>query len=188
MITNVQEYFSDFYKCLKTISSAELERATQILEDAHQSRNTIFVIGNGQSAASASAFALDLTKQTSPKAPNHRFRVISLTDNQSAITAWANDVNYAAVFTEQLKGLWQAGDVLLAVSGSGNSPNVVEACRWVRQQKGLVIGLTGFDGGTLRSLSDACVLVESDDYGYVETAHIAIMHFWVTEFHARLGS
>jgi D-sedoheptulose 7-phosphate isomerase len=185
---DIKTYFSNFFTALTSISTSELALATQIMDKAYRSRNTIYIIGNGQSAASASAFALDLTKQTAPQPPKHRFRAISLTDNQSAITAWANDVDYESIFTEQLKGLWLADDVVLAVSASGNSPNVINACRWVRQNAGQVIGLAGFEGGALRSVSDACIVVHSPDYGYIETAHVAIMHYWVTVFHARLAS
>jgi D-sedoheptulose 7-phosphate isomerase len=185
---DIKEYFNNFYSALTSISTNEVDSAIQILETAYQSRGTIYVIGNGQSAASASAFALDLTKQTAPEPPKHRFRVISLTDNSSAITAWGNDVDYESIFTEQLKSLWGTGDILLAVSASGNSPNVISACQWVHQNKGQVIGLTGFEGGKLRSVSDACIVVHSTDYGFIETAHIAIMHYWVTVFHARLAS
>jgi D-sedoheptulose 7-phosphate isomerase len=111
---DIKGYFSNFFTALTSISTNELDLATQILENAHRSGGTIYIIGNGQSAASASAFALDLTKQTAPKPPKRRFRAISLTDNQSAITAWANDVDYESIFTEQLKSLWLAEDVVLA--------------------------------------------------------------------------
>ncbi len=184
---NIKNYFDIFFQALKSISSAQLEQATAILDEAYCYDRTIFVIGNGQSAATASAFALDLTKQTASTLLKRRFRVISLTDNLSAITAWANDVSYEAIFTEQLKSLFRPDDVLIAVSVSGNSPNVVKACEWVCQQGGQIIGLVGFDGGSIKQLADVCIVVNSHDYGHVETAHVALMHYWVDLFRGRLA-
>lgn len=186
MTTGFQDYAGRFSEALYSIDHTEVEAATQILEKAYLSRNTIFIIGNGQSAASASAFALDLTKQTAPPEPLARFRAISLTDNLSAVTAWGNDIDYESIFTEQLKSLWCPQDVLLAISASGNSPNVIQACKWVHQYEGSVIGLAGFEGGKLKPLCEACVVVHSPDYGFIETAHIAVTHYWVTYFHSRL--
>ena len=187
MIGKIKDHFDILYAALNSISTLQLDLATQILEQAYQNKQTIYVIGNGQSAASASAFALDLTKQTSPVPPKHRFRVMSLTDNQSAITARANDVSYDSIFTEQLKSFWMQEDVILAVSASGNSPNVIHTCRWALENLGQVIGLTGFDGGELHTVSHACIVVDSTDFGHIETAHIAIMHYWVSLFHERLA-
>jgi D-sedoheptulose 7-phosphate isomerase len=180
-------YFHTLYTALETIPTAELDAANAIIDKAYQDDQTIYVIGNGQSAATASAFALDLTKQTTPPPHRRRFRVIALTDNLSALTAWANDVAYEAVFTEQLKGLMRPGDVVLAISASGNSPNIVHACQWAREHGGRVLGLAGFSGGRLQELADACVVVRIDDYGHVETAHIAVCHYWVDFFRERLA-
>lgn len=188
MAIEFKDYVGKFSTALSSIDHSEVDAVTHILEKVYQSRNTIFVIGNGQSAASASAFALDLTKQTAPPEPLPRFRSISLTDNLSAITAWGNDVDYESIFTEQLKSLYREGDGLLAISASGNSPNVIHACSWARRNKGHVIGLSGFEGGKLMPLCEACVVVRSPDYGFIETAHIAVMHYWVTYFHSRLPS
>lgn len=183
---DIRHYFDRFAQALDSISSSELDRATAILDEAYRYDHTIYVVGNGQSAATSSAFALDLTKQTVLRSSVRRFRVISLTDNISALTAWANDVNYEAIFTEQLKSLFRTDDVLLAISVSGNSPNVVNACQWVQQQGGKVIGMVGFDGGCIKQFADACIVVDSCDYGHVETAHIALMHYWVDLFRERL--
>ena len=186
MTININNYFEDAYKAVKTISTSQLNLATQILEQVHQNQQTTYVIGNGQSAASASAFALDLSLHTGIHSSKRRFRIISLTDNNAAITAWANDVNYESIFTEQLKSLWNPGDVLLAVSASGSSPNIIQACSWVNENEGQIIGLTGFKGGSLCALSQACIVVDSSDYGYIETAHVAVMHYWVAYFKQKL--
>ncbi|MDQ4077999.1 MAG: SIS domain-containing protein [Chloroflexota bacterium] len=180
-------YSQLLFEALEGIAEAQVEGATAVLDRVYRQDGTIYVVGNGQSATTASAFALDLTKQTAPPPGKRRFRVVSLTDNAAALTAWANDVSYEAIFAEQLKGLWRPDDVLLAISASGNSPNVVQACEWVREQGDVVVGLTGFTGGRVRELADACIHVDVDDYGLVETAHIAIMHYWVDLFRERLA-
>jgi D-sedoheptulose 7-phosphate isomerase len=187
MISNISNYFEGLYQLLQTLSTAQLDGATAILEDAYRHDRTVYVIGNGQSAATASAFALDLTKQAAPPAPKRRFRTLSLTDNVSALTAWGNDLNYESVFTEQLRALLCPGDVLMAISVSGSSPNVIDASRWTRENGGKVIGLAGFSGGKLLEVSDACLVFNSRDYGYVETAHVAVLHYWVDLFRERLA-
>jgi D-sedoheptulose 7-phosphate isomerase len=187
MPVSIMHYFHNLYNTLQTLSSIELDRATELLDEVYQADGTLYVIGNGQSAATASAFALDLSKQTAPTTPKRRFRVISLTDNLSAITAWGNDVSYEAVFTEQLRGLMRPADLLVAISVSGSSPNVIHACQWVCESGGKVIGLAGFNGGKLREVSHACLVFNSSDYGFVETAHVAVLHYWVDVFRERLA-
>ena len=182
---SIPDYLATLANTLARIPEAQVEAATQLIAHAYEGDQTIFVIGNGQSATTASAFALDLTKGTA--GPGRRFRVIALTDNTAALTAWANDVNYEAIFTEQLVSLFRPGDLLLAISASGNSPNVLAAAAWARAHEGKVLALTGFGGGKLSEIADAAVVVPSDDYGHVETAHIAISHYWVDYFRAWLA-
>jgi D-sedoheptulose 7-phosphate isomerase len=185
-IVNIRDYFSNFFEILNNISVTQLDCGTSLLDEAYRQDRTIFVVGNGQSAATASAFALDLSKQSISSDSQRRFRIISLSDNLAAITAWANDLSYEAIFTEQLKTLFRAGDILLAISVSGNSPNILRASEWVIAHKGKVIALTGFEGGQLQQLADTAIIINSSDYGYVETAHVAIMHYWVDFFRERL--
>ena len=187
-MVSVSNYFQALFDALNTISILQLDLATAVLERAYQGDRVIYVIGNGQSATTATAFALDFTKQTITPGLKRRFRVIALTDNMAAVTAWANDLNYESIFTEQLKSLFRPNDVLIAISASGNSPNVLAACQWVRQNQGHIIGLAGFEGGRLKDVSDACVVVKVADYGHIETAHLAILHYWVDLFRERLAS
>ena len=182
-----EDWMSVFAGALQTISADAVARAVDILADAQRHERAIFMIGNGQSATTANAFALDLTKQTTPPPGQPRFRTISLACNVAALTAWGNDVSFEAVFTEQLKSLYRSGDVLIAISVSGSSPNVVDACRWVKTQGGAIIAFTGSDGGALASLADANIWVQSRDYGHVETGHIAVMHYLVDYFRAFLA-
>ena len=182
---DIPAYFSALANIVTRISEDDLRAATQLIQAAYQDDRTIFIIGNGQSATTATAFALDLTKGTS--GPYRRFRVIALTDNMAAITAWANDVNYEAIFAEQLVSLFRPGDLLLVISASGNSPNVLAAAAWMRAHQGKIIALAGFGGGRLRQMADAAVVVPSDDYGHVETAHVAICHYWIDAMRAWLA-
>jgi D-sedoheptulose 7-phosphate isomerase len=186
-MVEIKDYFRALFDALNTISGAQLELATNLLEQAYRQDRAVYVIGNGQSATTATAFALDLTKQTVTPGLERRFRIMALTDNMAAITAWANDVNYESVFTEQLRSLFRPNDVLIAISASGNSPNVLAACQWVRQNNGRIIGLAGFEGGALKDIADACLVVHVADYGHIETAHLAILHYWVDVFRERLA-
>ncbi len=181
------EYFRALYDALQTVSAADFEAATAILDAAYAKDRTIFVAGNGQSATTASAFALDLAKQSAPPEPRRRFRLVSLSDNIAALTAWGNDVGYEVIFTEQLKSLFRPGDVLLAISVSGSSPNVVHAAEWMREHGGLVVAMVGCEGGRLHQIADASVLIRSRDYGHVETGHLALLHYWVDRFRERLA-
>lgn len=175
-------YFSQLADALQTVDPVVLAAATAILDDLYRRDGTLFAAGNGQSASTVDAFALDMSKQTAGNRNVRRFRTVSLASSISALTAWANDTSYADVFLEQLKTHFRAGDVLVAVSASGNSPNIVRAAEWVREQGSAVIALTGFTGGKLRPVATACVHVDVADYGHAETAHIAIMHYWVDYF------
>lgn len=175
-------YFDELHTALNTIQASDMDASLALLERAYANDQTIFVAGNGQSATTADAFALDLTKQTCGQSAVRRFRAYSLSANGAAVTAWANDTSYDSIFVEQLRGYFKSGDVLVVFSASGNSPNVVAAAEWVRAHDGYVIALTGFNGGRLRSLADACLHVDIADYGHAETAHIAITHYWVDYF------
>ena len=145
--------------------------------------STIFIMGNGGSAATASHFACDLAKGTQrPGVP--LFRVIALTDNVPLMTAWGNDTSYDRIFAEQLRPLVQPDDLAIAISGSGNSPNVLEAVRVARQAGARTIGWTGFQGGKLRDLVDVCVIVPSDCMEQIEDAHLIMEHAICTALRA----
>jgi D-sedoheptulose 7-phosphate isomerase len=135
----------------------------------------VFLLGNGGSAATASHMANDLSKATIvPGLP--RMRVIALTDNVSIITAWANDESYDCVFKEQLENLLNPGDTVLAISASGNSPNVLRAMEFARERGAVTIGWTGRAGGCLKDLVDHCVHVPTDDVGMIENVHMVFDH------------
>ncbi len=148
------------------------------LEQARQHHQTVFLVGNGGSAATASHMANDFGAGITPADDPLPFRALALTDNVAALTAIANDDGYQNVFVRQLRIHYRPGDKLVAISASGNSPNVVAAAEWVKQHGGKVIGLVGFDGGKLKALSDLVIHVETQkgEYGPVEDIHMILDH------------
>jgi len=144
---------------------------------ARERGSTIFFVGNGGSAATASHFAQDLA-EVGRKAKVKSFKTLSLTDNVPYITAVGNDYGYDKVFSMQLKELFNPGDVLVAISASGNSPNVIEAANLAKEKDGPTVGLVGFDGGRLGELCDYIVHAVSNkgEYGPVEDIHMILDH------------
>jgi len=170
---------------LSALSHEHLEALAEILFRAYRNDKQVFTLGNGGSSSTASHIAADLAKNTI--GPNmRRFRISSLNENAAIVTALANDLGYEYVFVEQLVNLIRAGDVLVVVSASGNSPNVLHAMRYAQAQSAEVVGLLGFDGGEAAKLADVALVVPSDDYGVVEDVHLVINHILVKHFKARL--
>ena len=166
-----ESYFIEIQRMLDAIKP-QLEPFVMDLYQAYQDDSTIFVIGNGGSAANASHFAQDLAKGTvSDIAQKKRIRAVSLTDNGSFITALANDEGYETIFSQQLMTYAQAADRLVIISGSGNSPNVVKAAEYARDNDIKTLGITGFDGGRVKNLAKINIHVPSFDMGLVEAVH-----------------
>lgn len=167
-------YLSDL---LGRLDCEAIDRVGRVLENAREDGRTIFVIGNGGSASTASHFANDFGFGAR-KAGGKAYRMISLSDNVAFLTAAGNDVGYDLVFVEQLKTLMQPGDVVIAISASGNSPNIVAAIEYANENGGVTVGLSGFDGGRLKQLADVCVHVTTPhgDYGPVEDIHLILDH------------
>jgi D-sedoheptulose 7-phosphate isomerase len=183
--TFVEDYFERLRRLIDKMPVERIEAIGEILLDAYRHDKQVFVVGNGGSAATASHMACDLGKNTIR--PNlRRFRITSLTDNVPLLTALANDGGYGHVFSEQLMNLIRPGDVLIALSGSGRSPNILEAIRYARSQSATVVALLGFDGGEAVELADEYVLVPSDDYGLIEDMHMILDHVLTGYFKRRL--
>jgi D-sedoheptulose 7-phosphate isomerase len=158
------------------------------LENAYNSNQSIYVIGNGGSAANASHFAQDLAKGIFFEKPVAKtMKAISLTDNIAHITAIANDTGYQNIFSAQLNTYAQNSDVLICISGSGNSENIVEAVKAAKQKNMFVIGVTGFDGGQLKSIANFSVHVPLHEMCTVESIHSIIFHLIVLELRERLA-
>jgi len=163
---------------LRTIDAIPLERVEQAIDWLKQARaegRAIFTCGNGGSASTASHFVCDMVKGASYKRPT-RFRIQALTDNLATLTAYSNDVSYECVFVEQLKNFAQPGDVLLAISGSGNSPNVLRAVEYANAAGLKTIALTGRDGGQLGRLAQLEINVADPHMGRIEDGHMIIAH------------
>jgi D-sedoheptulose 7-phosphate isomerase len=160
---------------LAQIPIEAVERVVEIILMAYRGGRHVYILGNGGSASTATHFACDLSKATIVEG-RARLRVTSLTDNIALLTAWANDTSYENVFAEQLANLLSPGDVVVAISASGNSPNVLAAIDAARGRGAVTVGLVGFTGGSLRNAVDAAVHVPSDRYGVVEDCHLVLEH------------
>lgn len=182
---HIQRYLDEMKYMLDALPLERIQDVVDVLLSANYVGSTVFILGNGGSAATASHFACDLAKGTiTPGRP--RFRVIALTDNMPLVTAWSNDVDYEQVFAEQLSGLIGRGDVVVAISGSGNSPNVLRAVELARRMGGITIGFSGFAGGRLSTLVDVPVVVPCDCMEQIEDVHTILCHLTCTVLRERL--
>jgi D-sedoheptulose 7-phosphate isomerase len=183
---HIRSYLDRLETALAKIPAERVAEMSERLYRAYQDGKQVFVVGNGGSASTASHMAADLAKNTI--GPNmRRFRIMSLNDNIPLLTALSNDLGYQRMVTEQLMNLIRPGDVLVAISGSGNSPNVLHAIDYARSQCAQVVGLLGFDGGRAAPLCDTAIIVGSTDYGVVEDAHLILNHILVEYFRDRLS-
>jgi D-sedoheptulose 7-phosphate isomerase len=160
---------------LGRLDTAVIAQIVEVLHEARLNGRTVFLMGNGGSAATASHWANDLSKGASRPGAS-RLRVIALTDNVPLITAWANDTEYANIFKEQLANLVRPGDVVIGISGSGNSENVIRAIEYGREVGALTIGLAGFDGGRLRGAAEVCLVAPCDSMERIEDVHLVVSH------------
>jgi D-sedoheptulose 7-phosphate isomerase len=173
---------------LKRLDRKAVAAFVEELERAREEQATVFIVGNGGSAATASHMANDFGVGTRAAVGGRPFRVLALTDNVATMTAIGNDEGYEHLFVSQLRIHYRQGDRLVAISASGNSPNVVAAAEWVKGQGGRVIGLTGFDGGTLKPLCDIAIHAETPkgEYGPVEDVHMILDHLIYTWLKSRV--
>jgi D-sedoheptulose 7-phosphate isomerase len=168
-------YKSGLLQAIDTVDLDRVREAIQILSDARAGGRHIFVCGNGGSASTASHFACDMVKGASFQRAE-RFRIMALTDSLPTLTAYSNDVDYACVFVEQLKNFAQPGDVLMAISGSGNSPNVLRAVEYANATGCRTIALTGRDGGKLGPMAQLNIQVSDPHMGRIEDVHMIVTH------------
>lgn len=186
LATLADDYVGRLRTALGSLSREELTQLGEILTRAYRNGKQVFTVGNGGSSSLASHMAADLAKNTI--GPHmRRFRIMSLNENAAIVTALANDLGYENIFSEQLTNLIRAGDVLIVVSASGNSPNIIKAIDYAQSQSAEVVGLLGFDGGRAAELADLAIVVPSFDYGIVEDVHLIINHILVEHFRARLA-
>ena len=180
----IESYFSDMKKVIETISRDDIDRVVKLLFSAWESGNQVFICGNGGSASTATHFSCDLSKTTIVEG-KRRFKVHCLNDNIPLITAIINDEGFDNLFIEQLKNLFQKGDILICISVHGGvgrdkaalwSQNLVKAMRYAKEMKGYTIGLAGFDGGVMKEIADACIVVPINSTPQVESFHLALEH------------
>jgi D-sedoheptulose 7-phosphate isomerase len=180
----VSEYFMELNNIFNSMKWKDIEDITDIIYSAYVNERTIFILGNGGSASTASHFACDLGKGTLSRVYDHnekRFRVVSLTDNVATISAYANDLSFDDIFIQQLRNLVHKGDVVIAITGSGNSKNVTKAIKYARDCGAVTVGMLGFDGGRVKKFLDKYVIIPSDHYGRIEDVHLILEHL-ITDY------
>ena len=175
VLAPVRQYLDGMGQLLEKIDCDAIEAFADLLFDAWRDDRLVFVFGNGGSASTASHHACDLVKTASVDG-QRRLKAFSLVDNVGMGTALGNDLSYEEVFCYPLETYAKRGDLAVAISASGNSPNVLRACEWARANGLAVVGLTGFSGGKLGDLASLHINIPSDDYGLVEDMHLAVGH------------
>jgi len=171
----VNHYITDLIETLNQLDEIPIQQAIATLHEARLGGQRIFIMGNGGSASTASHFVCDLSKNTR-KSGISDFKVIGLADNMAIFSAYANDEGYENVFAKQLASLVTPGDVVIGISASGNSPNVLNAMAVAKQSKAISIGFTGFDSGKLGGMVDIHLHVPSDCIEHVEDIHLMLEH------------
>jgi len=184
-IYNANAYFDRLSQTIENLPFTTINQIAETLLRAYDWGRMIYLFGNGGSAALASHFACDLGKGT-VNGNGKRFRVLALTDNVPLMTAWSNDSKYEDVFAEQLSNFVQRDDVAFAISGSGNSPNVLRALKLAREAGAITIGLTGYQGGRMKELCDQCMIVPSDNMQIIEDLHLCVAHAVFTAVRRRI--
>ena len=176
----VTAYFEEIRRCLELLDKESIEKIIEVIIDAYHTERTIYILGNGGAASTSSHLACDLGKGTLRRVYDKRekrLRVVSLTDNVALITAYSNDISYDNIFLQQLRNLVEAGDVVIGISGSGNSTNVLRALRYAKKIGAVTVGFSGFStGGKLASIVDVSLIVKSNHYGPIEDVHHIVGH------------
>lgn len=175
-----EEYFQELNKSLDSLDGEKIQKVIGVIFEAYKKNKQVFILGNGGSASTASHFACDLSKGTLDNVYDDRekrFRAISLTDNVAIATAFSNDLSFEDIFCQQLRNLINKGDVVIGISGSGNSLNVIKAIRYAKKCGAKTIGFLGFKtGGKLRKLVDYEITVQDNHYGRIEDVHLVLAH------------
>lgn len=189
---NPQQYLA---RCAEEFGRLDLSQAAGLADEiysAYQDGRFVFICGNGGSGSNSSHFCEDLGKSTLRREDFtndsvKRLKVLSLTDNTPYILAWGNDEGFDRVFVEQLKNFASADDVLIAISGSGNSPNILNAVEWANRHNLRTWGITGYGGGKLKSLGKNNLHVPLDDMGMVESIHLVLFHWVLNDVYGRIN-
>ncbi len=175
------DYLNQLKELLDIFPHDRFNEIVKTLMSAYDGDKQIFIMGNGGSGSTASHFACDINKGSCFDLKK-KFKVICLNDNMPTILAYANDLSYEKIFLEQLKNFLQEGDVVIGISGSGNSENVLQAVSYAKENGARTIGLSGFDGGRLARISDVPLVAAIDDMQKVEDIHIIVVHMLMQQF------
>ncbi len=181
------DYLGLLHATLKGIDRDAFQAMVAIVQHTYDNDKVIYVCGNGGSAATATHMVNDLVKAPAEASGRRPIRAIGLADNMSLVTAYANDIAYAQIFSKQIEALARPGDLLVAISGSGNSPNVLEAAKTARAQGLNVVGMTGFDGGALKDIVDVHLNAPCACIAVAEDAHLILEHALVEVLKTALG-
>ncbi len=189
---NLEEYLSRCSEEFKKLDLTQAERLAEDIYSAYEEGRFVFICGNGGSGSNSSHFCEDLGKSSlHPKDFTNdsvkRLKVLSLTDNTPYILAWGNDEGFDRIFVEQLKNFASPGDLLISISGSGNSANILNAVEWGNKHNLQTWGVTGYSGGKLQSLAKENLHVPLDDMGMVETIHMLLFHWVLNDLYARIN-
>lgn len=175
IISFAKQYLSDLVNLLDSFDMNQFENLTKLILDAYEHDKQIFVMGNGGSGSTASHLVCDINKGCCNDL-DKKFKMICLNDNMPILLAIANDISYDAVFVEQMKNFFNSGDLVIGISGSGNSENVLRAIQYANKNSGKTIGLSGFSGGKLSQIVDVPFIAQIDDMQKVEDVHMIVVH------------
>lgn len=175
----IESYLQTITSTLENLPVRSIAQVVQLIENARAEGRTVFIFGNGGSAATATHFACDLSKGTIASG-KPRIKAISLCDNMALLCAWANDTAYEHVFAGQLENLVEPGDVVIGISGSGNSPNVLNAMALAKAKGAATVGFSGFNGGKLKDMVDIPVVVPNHCMEQIEDVHLLLEHMITT--------
>ena len=175
MRNSIKKYLKKLTQSIENLKIEEIEKVVNIFLKTRDSGNTIYTMGNGGSGSTASHMVCDITKGCSFN-KEKKFKMFCLNDNIPTLLAYSNDVSYDVVFEEQLKNILKPNDVVLAISGSGNSKNIIRAVKYAKSINSTVIGLTGYSGGLLKEISDVSIDANIDDMQISEDIHVIVMH------------
>lgn len=181
----LEQYIATEIEVMKKLDIEAINTAMNLIWDTFEREGTIYIFGNGGSASTASHFQNDFNKGIS-EYTDKKFRFNCLSDNISTLTAIANDISYEDVYSEQLKGRMKENDIVIAISGSGNSKNIIKAVEYAKTQKNAVIGITGYSGGVLKQLADVSLHVPIDDMQITEDVHMMFDHMMMSVFCKRI--
>lgn len=181
----LKKYLADLSTVFATVDAREFDQFVRELSTAYEKQSTIFVCGNGGSASTASHFACDINKGAS-YGKDKRFKILCLNDNIPTMLAYANDVSYDDVFVEQLKNFMVRDDMVVGISGSGNSKNVLKAVEYAKSHGVGTFGLCGYDGGALKQAAHNSLVVHSYDMQKVEDLHLILLHCVMQYFNVQL--